>query len=887
MAATLTGSGELTYLSFPIVKTEKTDDGDLLVYGKATDGSVDSDEQIVDPEWSAKALQDWLETGGNVRVQHNPSLYPAGKGIQVDVGPDGHYVKSLIVEPTAKRLVEKGVLTAYSVGISRPDIVRDSVARNGRITGGPHTQIVEISLVDRPANKNCGIQLMKANDDGSPEWVGKLFGDTEVTLKAMDSVFNPADLAKLLRHREVAEERELAEKRDMDQNVGGGTDRDKIPAADFAGRNRSFPIVTPGDVSDAAASIGRAGSDNYSSQQLRENIIRIARRKGQSFVAALPQSWRDDMDGNKSVDEVETAKVEAEVDGEKAKKKQPFPGAAPAFDGKADGDDGDDGDNAADDQGNPGDGDAGDTDEQEGAKKPGTTKAGGKNCPNCGKTYHTDAKVKNCENCGTKLPKATKAVKARKAKAKMACACGKAMGKNDAFCPSCGKAVSATGGSTSTKAGKPTPGAGVTGETTTAVPAHREPDGAAIEALEHDAHVPTVPDADLELKAATRLRSLGVPQDLGAIHDLTCAAYHPQMADKCHPTASLTTLDVNAWQQKALRAATGAPLDEATRVTKMWQNAITLCTAPAEMLEELRTEANKAFQDANPGPGSAPTPGELSPSRFNRPYISDGHAAPSPDQTGPNHATIPTREITGADFNRDYLAAGHGADSPSNKGSAVIEAAPVPPHMGRAYYTNAQRDSARSAMQSMHDHIAQTFPDLCPMTGSDGGGQPASGQRPVPVPVGASKMVATGAETTITNTDQVTYIPVTELTADTAVFDIVTKMAAKLDEVQGELKTELKAVRKRANKLQEAVDALCDLPDPSTAPFKGIAQQHPIATKMASLPVGARTVAETAEQAQQAMMAALQHQARTNPDPAQREAAWTQLYKMTGISTGS
>lgn len=81
--------------------------------------------------------------------------------------------------------------------------------------------------------------------------------------------------------------------KDNDPNVGGGVDRDKIPAEDFAGKNRSYPIVKPGDVSDAASSIGRAGADNYSSDTLKANIIRIATRKGASFVAELPKAWSD------------------------------------------------------------------------------------------------------------------------------------------------------------------------------------------------------------------------------------------------------------------------------------------------------------------------------------------------------------------------------------------------------------------------------------------------------------------------------------------------------------------------------------------------------------------------------------------------------------------
>lgn len=77
-----------------------------------------------------------------------------------------------------------------------------------------------------------------------------------------------------------------------DPNVGGGVDRDKIPAEDFAGDNRSFPIVTPGDVSDAALSIGQAGDKNFSGDKLKANIKRIAQRKGAKFVAELPKKWR-------------------------------------------------------------------------------------------------------------------------------------------------------------------------------------------------------------------------------------------------------------------------------------------------------------------------------------------------------------------------------------------------------------------------------------------------------------------------------------------------------------------------------------------------------------------------------------------------------------------
>ena len=185
MAATMTGSGELTYLSFGIDKVESTPDGDLMVYGKASDGSVDSDNQIVDPKWMAKAVQEWMATGPNLRVQHNPQRDPAGVGLTATTDETGAtWVKALVVEREAKRLVSKGALRAYSVGIARPTIERDVTgkAHGGIITAG---FLAEVSLVDRPANRSCGIQLVKSADDGSAEYVNEVFGDKETLQKML------------------------------------------------------------------------------------------------------------------------------------------------------------------------------------------------------------------------------------------------------------------------------------------------------------------------------------------------------------------------------------------------------------------------------------------------------------------------------------------------------------------------------------------------------------------------------------------------------------------------------------------------------------------------------------------------------------------------------
>jgi hypothetical protein len=142
-----------------IIKQEKQEDGTLLVYGKATDDSIDIDQQICDAGWLETAMPQWFKTGGNIREQH--SNIAAGVAKELDSKSDGHYISALVVDPVSVKKVETGVLKGFSIGIRAPRIVRDQKAANGRIIDG---QIVEISLVDRPANPNAKLTLAKSVD---------------------------------------------------------------------------------------------------------------------------------------------------------------------------------------------------------------------------------------------------------------------------------------------------------------------------------------------------------------------------------------------------------------------------------------------------------------------------------------------------------------------------------------------------------------------------------------------------------------------------------------------------------------------------------------------------------------------------------------------------
>ena len=156
---------DLTTAYFEIIKADKRDDGTLMVYGKATDDSLDIDQQICDPVWLDRAMPEWFKTGGNIREQH--SSIAAGVAKEYEKKADGHYIHALVVDPISVKKVDTGVLKGFSIGIKSPRVVRDTKAANGRIIDG---QIVEVSLVDRPANPNCQLVLAKSAEGEAGMW---------------------------------------------------------------------------------------------------------------------------------------------------------------------------------------------------------------------------------------------------------------------------------------------------------------------------------------------------------------------------------------------------------------------------------------------------------------------------------------------------------------------------------------------------------------------------------------------------------------------------------------------------------------------------------------------------------------------------------------------
>lgn len=154
---------ETTYGWAPILKFEKNDDGTMFVTGKVSDSALDRDEQVCDQAWLDRAVPAWFGEGGNVREQHDGKR---AVGVAVEhwkADDGGHFVRALVADPVAVTKVEHKVLRGFSIGIKNARVSKSASARNGAIVDG---QIIEVSLVDRPANPGCLLELAKSDESG-------------------------------------------------------------------------------------------------------------------------------------------------------------------------------------------------------------------------------------------------------------------------------------------------------------------------------------------------------------------------------------------------------------------------------------------------------------------------------------------------------------------------------------------------------------------------------------------------------------------------------------------------------------------------------------------------------------------------------------------------
>ena len=162
----------LTYAYVGGLTHKRGEDGFLYVKGLVSDDTLDLDAQRADPTWLNTAVPEWFEVG-NIREMHTAKA--VGKAQEIQQLGSGWASTVKVVDKETATKVEEGVLTGLSIGIKGARVVKSDSAPNGVITGGT---IVEVSLVDRPANPSCSIEIAKAVNTDATEWE---FKGVEVT----------------------------------------------------------------------------------------------------------------------------------------------------------------------------------------------------------------------------------------------------------------------------------------------------------------------------------------------------------------------------------------------------------------------------------------------------------------------------------------------------------------------------------------------------------------------------------------------------------------------------------------------------------------------------------------------------------------------------------
>lgn len=144
-------------------KTEELDDGTVKVYGYASTEAVDSDGETITAKAMKDAIPDYMKFGA-VREMHSNKA--AGTAIEIEVLDDGRtWFGAHVVDSEAVKKVKAGVYKGFSIGGKVPKGGRDPL--NKTIINA--LNLVEVSLVDRPANQEAVFTCYKSESLDAPE----------------------------------------------------------------------------------------------------------------------------------------------------------------------------------------------------------------------------------------------------------------------------------------------------------------------------------------------------------------------------------------------------------------------------------------------------------------------------------------------------------------------------------------------------------------------------------------------------------------------------------------------------------------------------------------------------------------------------------------------
>ena len=141
------------------VPFHKVDEEQRMVWGRATDETVDSEFDVIDYGATKAAVAEWTQWR-NIREMHQPSAVGVAVEITLDDAAKALDLGVRVVDDEAWRKVKEGVYKGFSVAGLVFDVVMTKLDGQDirRIT---RYALTEISLVDRPANPSARFSMLK------------------------------------------------------------------------------------------------------------------------------------------------------------------------------------------------------------------------------------------------------------------------------------------------------------------------------------------------------------------------------------------------------------------------------------------------------------------------------------------------------------------------------------------------------------------------------------------------------------------------------------------------------------------------------------------------------------------------------------------------------
>ena len=275
---------------------EKVDAQSGMVWGYASTPSKDLQGEIVPLDAIKAALPDYMKWA-NIREMHTSSAVGVTKEAHIDA--KGLYIGAKITDPVAWKKCKDQVYKGFSIGGSKLEKVGDVVKA---------LSLREISLVDRPANSDCRIDIVKIagglafrgsmENQTSNETLMEKALDTFRTILGMGKIALP-DLAKAAQdpNPSPAESEELtadematltakfADGVDLEKREFSEKERKHLGSTGVALPDGSFPVQTVKDLENAIQAHGRASDPEKAKAHI------VARAKALNATHLLPTDW--------------------------------------------------------------------------------------------------------------------------------------------------------------------------------------------------------------------------------------------------------------------------------------------------------------------------------------------------------------------------------------------------------------------------------------------------------------------------------------------------------------------------------------------------------------------------------------------------------------------